>query len=169
MKIPLIILIFSLPCPSYGSKQIADPLKINGKTIYVLDFKLNDELKSQVDHYTQGGGSTANKDGFYAEFEVVDKKLYITKLEVLDTRTRDLKLISIPLGEKSRLFASWFSGVLNRRYGRGQNLYMPPLVDIYTFKDGVLKSVTTKQIGKFESSPVRPPIPPQPHPSTKQN
>jgi len=110
-------------------------------------FKLSDELKERIEEFrssTDGWFTTsANWDGFYANLELRDEKLYLTRLSIDWSENDTFTTKDIDLERPNGVFCDWFSGEL-REVKMGKQRRIKKVVHMY-FKEGVFTEMRSKK------------------------
>lgn len=143
MKYTLIAFLAFVFCHSmHATPQVGDKLVIEEKVLSVYMFKLSDELRALVEEQRTRGSRrlvrSNNWDGFYADLELREDKLYLSRL-LADCPAEEghegIAKKVIPLGDEA-VFTSWFSGELRSiTYGEGRTIERTAH---FFFENGVL-------------------------------
>ncbi|MDQ8188549.1 hypothetical protein [Pelagicoccus sp. SDUM812002] len=134
-------------CVSIATPQARDELLIGSKTRHVLMFKLSAELEERIEELNSSTNgrvtSSANWDGFYANLELREEKLYLTRLSIDWSEDGTFTTKVIDLESPNGVFCDWFSGEL-REVKMGKQRRIKKIVHMY-FQGGVLTEIESER------------------------
>jgi hypothetical protein len=139
-----LLLFLVLLTSANATVQVGDPLHVEGRTHYVVWFKLSPALMDQIEKMKAPLGeatiiNSSNWDGFYATLEVRNTRLFLTSLAIDWHDGRGFTTKSIELNSTEGIFCSWFSGELVEfHFGKSLSPQITTRKDHFYFKNGVL-------------------------------
>ena len=138
---------------AFATEQATDKLTFNGSEYWADGFSLKQNMFSAYKSYRKEAYNrgekflfnTGNYDGWSAELEITNQKLYITKLTAGTFRDRKKHPALIPSNQEAfgteippkGLFAEWFSGKISAVFGKVDENGLPNHTINFTFKNGL--------------------------------